>query len=99
LTSPGGGATGLPRFREELGPFVGIFGAMSAGGSWGGLVSSQLRATGSLAAGLRLGFGAESVPREPHGAGLTLAWNVFLRGQFDGRYFLGDREDLKPSNH
>jgi hypothetical protein len=55
----------------------------------------------TFAACVQLGFGFE-VPYEtrvkyPEGAAspaAPVAWNVFLRGQFDGRYFLGDREDL-----
>ena len=53
---------------------------------------------------LQLGFGVE-VPLEtrvlyPEGVSspdAPVAWSVFLRGQFDGRYFLGAREDLAPS--
>ena len=61
--------------------------------------STQLTFTACL----QLGFGVE-VPLStnvvyPEGAALPdspPAWNVFLRGQFDGRYFLGNREDLHP---
>jgi len=55
----------LPRFREELGPFLGIFGSISGGVSWGGLVSPSARGSAALSAGLRLGFGAESLTGTP----------------------------------
>lgn len=61
----GEGEAHLPRFREELGPFVGVFGALGGGVAWGGLVSSHARAAGALAAGLRLGYGAESLTGTP----------------------------------
>jgi len=61
----GEGDVHAPRFREELGPFVGIFGAIGGGVSWGGAVSSQARGSTALAAGLRLGFGAESLTGSP----------------------------------
>jgi hypothetical protein len=61
----GEGDVHLPRFREELGPFVGIFGSVGGGVSWGGLVSTQARGSAALAAGLRLGFGAESITGTP----------------------------------
>ena len=61
----GQGDVHLPRFRQELGPFVGIFGSIAGGVSWGGLVSETARGSGSLAAGLRLGFGAESLTGTP----------------------------------
>jgi hypothetical protein len=61
----GEGDVHLPRFREELGPFIGIFGAMGGGVSWGGLVSDQARGSAALAAGVRLGFGAESLTGTP----------------------------------
>jgi hypothetical protein len=55
----------LPRFREELGPFIGIFGAIGGGVSWGGLVSPDARGSAALAAGLRAGFGADSLTGTP----------------------------------
>jgi len=52
---------------------------------------------------LQLGFGVElptSVQvRYPSGAAAPSvgpAWNIFLRIQSDGRYFVGSREDLQP---
>jgi hypothetical protein len=61
----GEGDVHLPRFREELGPFIGIFGSIGGGVSWGGLVSNEARGAAALAAGLRLGFGAESLTGSP----------------------------------
>jgi hypothetical protein len=61
----GEGDVHLPRFRDELGPFVGIFGSAAAGVAWGGLVSPDARPTAALAAGLRLGFGAENLTGTP----------------------------------
>lgn len=61
----GPGDVHLPRFREELGPFLGLFGSIGGGVAWGGPVSSEARASGGLGAGLRLGFGAESLTGTP----------------------------------
>jgi hypothetical protein len=61
----GEGDVHLPRFREELGPFVGIFGSTSGGVAWGGLVSPDARVNATLATGLRLGFGAENLTGTP----------------------------------
>ncbi|HWP04258.1 MAG TPA: hypothetical protein VNN72_00890 [Polyangiaceae bacterium] len=61
----GEGDVHVPRFREELGPFLGVFGAVGGGVSWGGLVSSGARGSAALAAGVRLGFGAESLTGTP----------------------------------
>jgi hypothetical protein len=61
----GEGDVHLPRFREELGPFLGVFGSIGGGVSWGGLVSSSARGSAALAAGARLGFGAESLTGTP----------------------------------
>ncbi|HEU4384105.1 MAG TPA: hypothetical protein VFR85_11475 [Anaeromyxobacteraceae bacterium] len=60
---PGRGADDahLPRFREELGPFVGGFGSLGGGLVFGGYQSNTTRGSGGLTAGLRLGFGAESL--------------------------------------
>jgi hypothetical protein len=55
-----------------------------------------------FAAVVQLGFGVEipftSQVVYPTGYGNVTpgaSWNVFLRGQFDGRYFFGSREDLQ----
>jgi len=61
----GEGDVHLPRFREELGPFIGIFGSIGGGVSWGGLVSDEARGAAALSAGLRVGFGAESLTGSP----------------------------------
>lgn len=61
----GAGDVHLPRFREELGPFVGIFGMIGGGVSWGGPVEQRARGAATLAAGLRVGFGAESLTGTP----------------------------------
>jgi hypothetical protein len=65
VPSRGEGSVHVPRFREELGPFVGVFGAVGGGVAWGGLVTSEARGRAALAAGLRLGFGAESLTGTP----------------------------------
>jgi len=49
----------LPRFRDELGPFVGVYGALAGGVQWGSVAGTS--GTGSVGAGLRLGFGAEGL--------------------------------------
>jgi hypothetical protein len=50
---------------------------------------------------VQLGFGVEIPLTSPivyptgyGNASLSPSWNVFLRGQFDGRYFFGSRDDL-----
>ena len=60
---PGRGADDahLPRFREELGPFLGGFGTLGGGVVFGGYQSNSARGSGALTAGFRLGFGAESL--------------------------------------
>jgi len=57
----GEGSVHLPRFRDELGPFVGGFASVAAGTAWGGLNDAGARAAGSVSAGIRLGFGAEGL--------------------------------------
>lgn len=49
----------LPRFREELGPFIGSFASVAGGVNFGGQGGTNFN--GTLAAGLRVGFGAESL--------------------------------------
>jgi hypothetical protein len=61
----GAGDAHLPRFREELGPFIGIFGSLGAGVAWGGVVSPSARASSGVGAGVRVGYGAESVTGTP----------------------------------
>jgi len=61
----GAGDVHLPRFREQLGPFVGVFGTLGGGTAWGGLAPPGPRALINLAAGLRLGFGADSLTGTP----------------------------------
>jgi hypothetical protein len=60
---PGRGANDahLPRFREELGPFVAGFGSLAGGVAFGGYQGTGARGSGALTAGIRLGFGAESL--------------------------------------
>lgn len=55
----GPGEVHVPRFRDELGPFVGAYGALSGGVAFGS--AAQTSATGSVGAGLRLGFGSEGL--------------------------------------
>ncbi|HET8725319.1 MAG TPA: hypothetical protein VFM53_14070 [Anaeromyxobacteraceae bacterium] len=57
----GEGDVHLPRFREELGPFIGAFASATGNVGWGGLGTSTAQFYGSLSAGLRFGFGAESL--------------------------------------
>jgi len=52
---------------------------------------------------VQLGFGVEIpftspvvFPEGYGNAALSPAYNVYLRGQFDGRYFFGSRDDLSP---
>jgi hypothetical protein len=48
----------LPRFREELGVFLGAFAGAGIAANWG---RGALDMSGDLAAGARLGFGAEGI--------------------------------------
>jgi hypothetical protein len=57
----GEGDVHLPRFREELGPFIGAFASATGNVGWGGFGTDTAQFFGSLSAGLRLGFGAESL--------------------------------------
>lgn len=57
--SLGPGEIHLPRYRDELGPFVGAYGTLSGGVTWGSAAGTS--ATGSVGAGARLGFGADSL--------------------------------------
>ena len=57
----GEGNVNLPRFRDELGFFLGGFASIDGGPAWGGFSTSGTRGTGSVSAGIRLGFGAEGV--------------------------------------
>jgi hypothetical protein len=79
------GLGALPRFRAELGPFIGV--SAAAGGGWisGGFEATQTQggALGSLEVNVRLGYGLEGVMNQS-GDGL-----VFLD--------LGIREDTASS--
>jgi hypothetical protein len=55
----GPGEVHVPRYRDELGPFVGVYGILAGGVSWGSAAGTS--GTGSVGAGLRLGFGAEGL--------------------------------------
>ena len=57
----GEGDVHLPRFREELGPFIGAFASATGNMGWGGFSTDTAQFYGSLSAGLRAGFGAESL--------------------------------------
>jgi hypothetical protein len=55
----GPGEVHMPRFRDELGPFVSVFGAVGGGIGFGSAAGTS--GTADLGAGLRLGFGADSL--------------------------------------
>ena len=57
----GPGEVHLPRFRDELGPFSGVFASIAGGPAWGGPGNSGTRGTGSVSVGARVGFGMEGV--------------------------------------
>jgi len=65
----GAGEVHPPRFRDELGPFSGVFASVTGGPVWGG-VSSSTRPLAAIAAGMRFGFGVEGVTGSV-GTGLT----------------------------
>jgi hypothetical protein len=62
----GAGAGELPRFRSELGPFIGLSSAVRGGVLTRGFASTQMDAstTGGLGAALRFGVGLEGVLNE-----------------------------------
>jgi hypothetical protein len=70
----GEGDVHVPRFREELGVFVGGFATLTGALRWGGFGPETPQFFGALAAGVRLGFGAESLTGS---AGTGLAWLEF----------------------
>ncbi len=55
----GPGEVHMPRFRDELGPFVSLYGAVGGGVAFGAPAGTN--GTGNLGAGVRLGYGADSV--------------------------------------
>lgn len=55
----GPGEVHVPRYRDELGPFVGVYGILAGGVSSGS--AAETSGTGSVGAGLRLGFGSEGL--------------------------------------
>ncbi len=57
--SMGPGQVHLPRYRDELGPFLGAYGALSGGVGWGPGPSAVF--AGNLGAGFRIGYGADSL--------------------------------------
>ena len=57
--SLGPGEVHVPRYRDELGPFVGVYGQLSGGVAFGSAADTS--ATGSVGAGVRLGFGSEGL--------------------------------------
>jgi len=59
------------RFREELGPFLGVFASATAALRWGGFGPEAPQWFGALAVGLRFGYGAESLTGS---TGTALAW-------------------------
>ncbi|HYS08936.1 MAG TPA: hypothetical protein VEP66_09330 [Myxococcales bacterium] len=55
------GNVNLPRFRDEIGPFLGGFASLDGGVAWGGLGETGIRGAGGVSAGVRLGLGVEGV--------------------------------------
>src|SRR6267142_742946 len=70
IPGQGEGHVNLPRYRDELGPFFGGFASLDPGVAWGGVSDASVRAIGSIAVGVRLGFGVEGVTGSV-GTGLT----------------------------
>jgi hypothetical protein len=71
VAARGEGDVHVARFREELGPFVGAFATLTGALRWGGFGPEKPQFFGALAAGIRLGFGAESLTGS---AGTGIAW-------------------------
>lgn len=71
----GPGEVHVPRYRDELGPFVGAYGMLSGGVAFGSAADTS--ATGSVGAGIRLGFGTEGL------TGLVGTGIAFLEAGFE----------------
>jgi hypothetical protein len=67
----GEGDVHVARFREELGPFIGGFATLTGAFRWGGFGPETPQFFGSLAAGIRFGYGAETLTGS---IGTGLAW-------------------------
>jgi hypothetical protein len=91
LPSRGADEVHLPRFRQEIGPFVGFAGDLTGGGSFGGFQSTTAapRYFGSGEVGFRLGVGLEALTAS------TGAGQAFLGLGF---HFESPQEDVSPNS-
>jgi len=71
VAARGAGDVHVARFREELGPFIGGFATLTGALRWGGFGPEKPQFFGALAAGIRLGYGAESLTGS---VGTGIAW-------------------------
>ena len=81
----------LPRFRQEIGPFVGFAGDLTGGGSFGGFQSTTAspRYFGSGEVGFRVGVGLEALTAS------TGAGQAFLGLGF---HYESPQEDVSPDS-
>jgi hypothetical protein len=91
LPSRGADNVHLPRFRQEIGPFVGFAGELTGGGSFGGFQSTTAapRYFGSGEVGFRVGVGLEAL------TGSTGAGQTFLGLGF---HFEAPQQDVSPGS-
>jgi hypothetical protein len=91
LPSRGADDVHVPRFRQEIGPFVGFAGELTGGGSFGGLQSTTAapRYFGSGEVGFRVGVGLEAL------TGSTGAGQAFLGLGF---HFETTQRDVSPGS-
>jgi len=91
LPSRGADDVHVPRFRQEIGPFVGFAGDLTGGGSFAGFQSTTVapRYFGSGEVGFRLGVGLEAL------TGSTGAGQAFLGLGF---HYESPQQDVSPGS-
>src|SRR5262249_33208448 len=91
LPSRGADDVHVPRFRQEIGPFIGFAGDLTGGGSFGGLQSTTAapRYFGSRGVGFRVGVGLEALTAS------TGAGQAFLGLGF---HFETPQQDVSPDS-
>jgi len=91
LPSRGADDVHVPRFRQEIGPFIGFAGDLTGGGSFGGFQSTNAapRYVGAGEVGFRIGVGLEAL------TGSTGAGQAFLGLGF---HFETPQRDVSPNS-
>jgi hypothetical protein len=81
----GSGYPALPRFRAEIGPFVGIASGVQAEGADGGFSESRTGgAVGSLDVGLRLGYGLDALLGDSGDGQVFVQGGIVLQSHSNG---------------